>query len=286
MGVYTPADLEQVYQDMTGFCKVDAAFIEPVVGGAPVDEAGVRVFVEHQLHLVGEEAEQAVKRIMAEEMQQRPEDVDIEGQGEDGEPVKEVPEYHTYGVTMLRRDEEDGWPWLGNWMMKACLKAAASRLGLFVAKRGTKGDIAEMGRVQAIGPSLRRPDKPGRIYLIGADGLKPVCGYDTIKGRVTQPNGASVSIVSQREYAPAGTMFFAEFRWYDNKLTEEDVVAIWAAGCNIGLGSAKAYERGKFRCDRLEVEMAVSKRAAPGARTAAKASRTKAGKPAPAAVGA
>lgn len=239
-------DLQQRYRDLTQSAVAHCTLRTELVGGMSADRAGVEAFVAHHLHLAGEEAGKAVERILKEEIGER----DVTPAG------GELQEKLTYGICIIRRDEYG--PWLGDWMVKACLKAAASRLGLFVSKRGVKGDMAEMGKAQAVGESLRNAEHPERIYLLGPEGkwggkITPaVTCFQPFKGRVQTPQG-SMSIVSDRECAPPGTRFAFEFRWAKGKLTEDDMANIFASAMNLGLGSAKAFERGKFNIESLEI---------------------------------
>jgi hypothetical protein len=242
MATYTSKDLDQRYEKMTLRVEAHCILKTELVGGVKADPDGVRAFVEHHLKLTGEEAEAAIKRILLEEIGEKP------VAGPEG---AELSERLTYGVNVIRRDEAG--PWLGDWQCKACLKAAASRLGLFVSKRGSKGAVAEMGLVKAIGASLMTPDRPERIHLVDDAGKGAQTYFKKFMGRVTLPTG-SVSIVNDAECAPVGSRFSFEFRCQSGKLTEDDLVNIFAAACNIGLGSAKAFERGKFSIERLEIE--------------------------------
>jgi hypothetical protein len=242
--VYTQADLDGYYEGMTNRLVAECELTTELVGGMAADEAGVAAFVKHHLELEGPAAEAAVKRIMADEVGER--DLTPEG--------GELNERLTYGVCIIRRDEVG--PWLGNWMVKACLKAAASRLGLFVAKRGSKGDVIEMGRVHAHGvsyrPQVKEPET--HVHLIGPDGETGATTYfHDFRGRVSTPAG-SMSIVSDRECVASGTRFGFEFRWYAGKIGGEDMAKVVSAMEVIGLGSAKAFERGKFKIRHMTVE--------------------------------
>jgi len=236
---YTQKDLENRFLELTGVARVRAMFQTELVGGAPADEAGVRAFIQHHLKLEGEEAEGAVRRILSEET----------GQPAGKDEELELEEHRTYGLSILRCDECG--PWIGNWMVKACLKAAASRLGLFVSKRGSKGDVAEIGRVTGAGASGCKL-AVDRIHLVDEEGLAAKTYYRQFKGRVSGPTG-SVSIVGDRECAPEGTRFGFEFRWKKGKLADDDIANMFAIAQNIGLGSAKAFERGKFSIQELEI---------------------------------
>ncbi|MGE5570497.1 MAG: hypothetical protein ACM3S5_15780 [Rhodospirillales bacterium] len=241
VATYDLAALEERYVKMTCRATVQCVLRTELVGGMSADEDGVRAFVNHHLNLTGDDADKAVARILAEEVGER--DATPEG--------GELDEKLTYGISIIRRDEHG--PWIGDWMVKACLKAAASRLGLFVSKRGSKGDMAEMGRVAAVGASLATPGNPERIHLVNPDGTPATTYFQEFKGRIQSPQGA-VSIVSHKECVPPGTRFSFEFRRYDGKLKADDIANIFAAAMNIGIGSAKAFERGKFAVESLEIE--------------------------------
>lgn len=256
MARYTFEDLRKRYDTFTGSAIVSAELATELVGGISADADGIRAFVEHHLHLKGPEAEEAINRIMKDEIGEK--DVPFIGNGEEDPDKKpksaetELKEKLTYGVNVIRRDVHG--PWLGNWMVKACIKGAASRLALFQQKRGTKGDIAEMGLVEAWGCSRVNPNNPERIYLRDATGNNPAQTYfQQFKGRVNTPSG-SKSIVNDAECAPPGSLFEFRLQWYDGKLTEANIVDIFAAGMVIGIGSAKALERGKFKVLNLDID--------------------------------
>lgn len=244
---YTQADLDGYYEGMTNRLVAECEFTTELVGGMAADRDGIEAFCRHHLHLEGEAVEAAVTRIMDEEIGERK-----KAAAEDAELEEKL----TYGVCIIRRDTFG--PWLGNWMVKACLKAAASRLGLFVDKRGSKGDVIEMGRVHAHGISYHSqvPQPHTHIHLIepAEDGAGGATTYfHDFRGRVSTPAG-SMSIISDRECVDAGTRFGFEFRWYAGKIGGEDMARIISAMECIGLGSAKAFERGKFAVRSMTVE--------------------------------
>jgi hypothetical protein len=236
------------YQRITASCIAECTLATECVGGVNADENGVRAFVTHHLGLVGSEAESAVARIVSEELGER------DAPSETGELKEKL----SYGINMIRRDQHG--PWLGSWMVKACLKAAASRLGLYAQKKGTKGDMAEMGQAQGYGISLLDPEAPYKIYLIDKNSDTPATTrFSEFKGRVSSPQG-SKSIVNHNECVPEGSRFSFEYRFYDGKLTEDDVADIFASAMVIGLGSAKAFDRGKFSINKLTYSGAIGAR--------------------------
>lgn len=241
---YNLNELMARYERMTARAVAECHFTTSLVGGQPGGEQGVRLYVAHHLKLEGEKAEQAVKRILTEEV----------GEREITPPAGEIVEAKVYGINIIRRDGYG--PWLGDWMVKAMLKQAASRLGIFVTKRGTKGDMAEMGRARATGISALDDEHLERIYLRSADGQSPAdTHFERFTGRVQTPQGAK-SIVTDAECAPAGTRFAFEYRFIGTRLSEEQAADIFAAAMQIGLGSAKAFERGKFAITKLSYELA------------------------------
>jgi len=250
MAQYTAKELEQVYQDSTALVTASCTLLTELVGGQPAGEDGIRQFVKHHLEITDEaECEKAVQRILREEVGER-----------DTTPAEgEIVERETYGVNVIRHDEFG--PYLGDWMVKACIKAAFSRMGMFVEKRGSKGNVAELGRVRAFGPSaVHHRLHPERIYLTLGEELAPApTTFKEFSGRVNTPQGAK-SIKHHSECAAPGTRFGFEFRFLPGTagikaITEKDVVKMLSFATVIGLGSAKALERGKFIVDACSIEI-------------------------------
>lgn len=241
-------DLNARYEHRTAVVRAECVFSTECVGGQPADEEGIRQFVQHHLGITDpEEQERTVRRIMDEEL-------------EDVTPAEgEVKEERVYGVRALRRDEFG--VWLGDWMVKACAKVAFSRLQIFTQKRGSKGDVAEVGRVRAWKYSAQNPEKPWQIYCVGpVDDGNPenVVPCDTyhkdFMGRVQSPSGP-VSIIHKSECIAPGARFAFEFRFLQHNLTADDMQDVLAFAMTIGLGSARSLERGKFRIVHAEIEM-------------------------------
>src|SRR5688572_21727136 len=88
-------ELESRYERMTTSLVCSAEFATPLAGGQPASEDGVRAFVQHHLKLTGTDAEQAVKRILAEEVGSKP------VPAEEGE----LDERMTYGINVIRRNQ-------------------------------------------------------------------------------------------------------------------------------------------------------------------------------------
>ena len=238
--VFSFKDLSARYQDLTCSVIARCVFATECVGGQPAGPEGIRAFAEHHLGLKGKELDEAVDRITTEEIGER--DVNTEG--------GELKEKLTYGLNVVRGTVGKG-PWLGNWMPKACLKAAGSRLGFFVGLRGLKGDMAELGQVNACGISLLEPDHPERIYVIDAvTGKGTATSWNRFAGSVTGPSGRK-SIIHDSECLPAGSRFEFEYRFKSTKMTPENIADMYAVAMVIGLGSCKAMERGKFRVETL-----------------------------------
>lgn len=241
---YTKADLRKRYEAVTGHLSATIRLTRGVVGGVPAEGKALQAFIRHHLKLEGKKAEDAMNRILKEELD-HPEGTDITP------PEGEIQEAQVYSVSMLRNAGPG--PYLGDWMVKACMKAAASRIGLFKTKRGTKGDVSEMGEVLASEASLIKGLPPYMIHLVDDDGVPVQTEYTIIRGRVSTPQGAK-SILGHHETAPIGSLLHFEMRWFGGKLTADDWANIFTAAGHIGLGSAKSYQRGQFEIERLEVD--------------------------------
>ena len=243
MPAFTFSELNSRYQELTGLARCECTLATELVGGQPADESGVKAFVQHHLHLVGQDAEDAVKRIMKEELGER----DIAPE------TGELQEKQVYGVNAVRRTELG--PFLGNWMVKACFKQAASRLDIFRQLRGSKGDFSEAGQVVAVGMSLLDHDHPEQIYLLSPSGNLPAPTYwSEFMGRVSTPHGAK-SIIHHSECVAPGTRFAWEMRFLSSRVNEDDVRDVLALMMVVGLGSARSLERGKFRIEKAEVAL-------------------------------
>jgi hypothetical protein len=233
-------ELNGVYEGITAIVRCDCEFASESVGGQPAGIEGIKGFVQHHLKLTGEEAEKAVARILSDEVGEKNKTPDD----------KELEEVDTYGVNVIRRTAIG--PYLGNWMIKANMKLAASRLGIFVNFRGSKGDFAEAGRVQAWGCSLLDQEHPDLIFLVDENGKPAQTEFKEFMGRVSGPSG-SVSIVHHSEVVPPGTRFGFEYRFIMKDVREDDIVRMLALAMNVGIGSVKALERGKYHIKTAEI---------------------------------
>lgn len=245
MGVYTTEQINKAYDALTKRMICECEFESEMVGGVPADEKALRAFAQHQMNVPPEEIEKVVRKILDTELQ-----VDVDA------PEGELEESIRYGVCKIRRTSFG--PYIAGHMVQAMIKAAASRVGLFVKKKGSKGDLAEMGKVTAYGPSLRDVHDDDetialyKIHVVDKEGHPAPTIWQTFRGRVNNAAG-SMSISSSRECVEVGNKFFFSYQFYDGKVTESDAVNIMAAASNIGLGSAKAFARGKFKVVRMEV---------------------------------
>jgi hypothetical protein len=236
-------DLASRYEQLTTSIRCDCVLATEMVGGLPADRIGLEAFIKHYLKITDpKEATEALARISHDEA------IDIRP------PEGELEEKLTYGVRIVRKTPEIG-PWLGNWMIKACMKQAASRLGVFQDTRGSKGSYAESGRVYAIGDSLKEPDHPERIYL----SLSEPTYFQEFMGRVNSPSGA-VSIIHHSECIPPGSRFSFEYRLLPGLLKNEDIRDVLAMAMIMGVGSARSLERGKFRIESAEITEPSEKR--------------------------
>lgn len=241
---YTPEDLSEELRRVFGkelaTATVRLRFTSDLVGGQPASEKGVRAFAEHHLKLTGEPLDEAVQRILTGEVRK----------DSNGDEVREI---ETYGLNVLRRTEA-GCAYVGTWQVRAMLKQSASRLGLFSQKGkvGSKGDLAEAMAV--------RPDDISKlagfqeICIIGEDG-KPYTArkYKKFMGSVTNAGGR-MSIVHDSEIAPPGARIAFTLVWPAKKIKGDDMAAVFALGQNVGLGSVKSLECGRFEIEKFEVQ--------------------------------
>lgn len=247
MSTYTFDELAGRYQTLTGVVRCRCSFATELVGGQPASEEGLKAFVKHHLHLEGKDAEDAVKRIQQEEL----------GEKDVAPEEGEVKEKEVYGVNAVRRTPLG--PYLGDWMIKACMKQSASRLNIFTQLKGSKGDFAEAGQVRAWGESLLEPEHPERVYILAEDGVSPAKSYwNEFMGRVSTPQGQK-SIIHHSECIAAGSRFSWEMRFLSGRVKEDDVKDALALMMVVGLGSARSLERGKFRIEEAEIMLGVTK---------------------------
>jgi hypothetical protein len=238
---YTAKQLNNLLEARRGRAVVHCKFVRPHAGGIPADEKGVCGFVEHHLKLVPEtkEFKEAVKRIMEEEI----------GSSNTTPEEGELEDEHVYQLNVIRRNGHG--PYLLEHMIKAAMKVAASKLGIFQAKRGSKGDMAEVGTVLAYGKSLQNPQRPWEIYLHKKG--KPVkTHYQKIQGSVNTPKGRK-SVQHHTEITEEGVEFSFEFRWMENKLKASDIPKILATARVVGIGSCRSLGYGEFEVLSLEV---------------------------------
>jgi len=233
-------DLQQAYENKTAVVRCECTFSTECVGGQPADEEGVKQFVKYHLKIEDEQEQaKAVQRILTEELQDvRPEEGEVE-------------ENKVYGLRSLRRTKSG--PYLGDWMIKACIKNAASRLEIFKTIRGSKGNFAEAGRVRAWKYSLQESEHPNLIFV--RNSLDQPCHtyHKEFMGRVQTPQGQA-SIIHHSECIEPGSRFAFEFRFMPGKVKEEDMRDVLAMTMVVGLGSARSLERGKFSIDYAEVD--------------------------------
>lgn len=247
---FTYEDLAQRYADMTSSVICECEAVTPLVGGLTASDAGVRAFIKHHLGITDEvEAEKTFQRIKSEEMGEKP------IPSESGELKEQL----TYGINVIRRTELG--PFLGNWMIHANLKTAASRLGIFSDMKGSKGNMAEGGIVMPAGIS-KRDDRPECIYLMAKDGTAATTYFDEFKGRVSSPKG-SVSVIHHSECVPSGTLFSFEFKFLRGKMKDNDIRDFLALSMIVGIGSVKSLGNGKFRILSADVREPQEERTKP-----------------------
>jgi len=248
--VYTPDEIrKQITKSPNGklgTAYVTIKFITPVVGGQPATEAGVLAYVTHYLQLTGDDADEAVSRIMKEEVRH--------DKMTDVTPVDgEVKEEKTYGLNCLRRtDSALPQAYIGTWQIRAMIKQSTSRLGFFSKKIGSKGDLAEGMLILPYGPSKLGGIQ--EVVLIEAGG-QPYVAREYVKfmGSVNSAKG-KVSIVHDSEIGPVGSTLSFTVEWPVGKITGDNMAAIIGMAERIGLGSVRSKEHGRFEIVSLEIE--------------------------------
>jgi len=242
---YTGIRLREKYESMTASIKLWCRFTSEMVGGLPASREGLLAFAEFHLGIADPaEREQAVARILKEEV----------GEVEVTPEAGEVEEKSVYGVNVIHKTEGVGC-WIGDWKLKAAIKQGASRVGIFMKTRGSKGGMSEVGQVRAIDYSLKEEEHPERIYIVQPDSDKPAAThFEPFRGRVQSPTGAK-SIVHHSEVVEAGSRFAYEFRFMRREVTEEQIEQLLAVLGVVGTGSARSLERGKYNVEKAEVDL-------------------------------
>jgi hypothetical protein len=240
----TQQDLEQRYQEKTASIRCWCTLTSELVGGVPADKKALDAFAEYHLGIADPgEREKAVARILKEEIGER--DATPEG--------GEVQEKQIYGVNVVRKTDDIG-PWLGDWMVKAGIKQAASRAGVFQKTRGSKGNFSEAGRVRAIDFSLKEKDHAERIYLVNATTEDPAHTYfREFMGRVQGAGGAK-SIVHHSECVSTGSRFAFEYRFLPGEVEHSSMLDVISLLGIVGCGSVRSLERGKYSIDKCELD--------------------------------
>lgn len=245
MSAYSREECEELADQLMGDTKTASAhirFVTRAAGGQPASVDGVKAFVEHHLGLIGEDAEAAVKRIMREEIQD-------EKKADALDASNEIDERESYGPNIVRKTA-DGDCFIGTWMVRAMLKASASRLELFKQKRGAKGDLAEAMLVKPAGRSAIAGIQEIVVLLDGKTYRGGI--YERFMGRVGTPQGQK-SIVHDSEIIPIGAEIEVSVHWPAKRISQDDMAAIWGLAQRIGLGSAKAMECGRFEIVSLDI---------------------------------
>lgn len=239
---FSKGDLDKLLAEVRSRAVVKCVFKKPLAGGVPADDKGLEAFAEHHLKLTPgtDEFKGAIKRIKDEEIGER------DTTPETGELSTE----DVYQVNVLRKSEEG--VFLLDHMVKASLKEAATRLGIFQKKRGSKGDLAEMGTILAHGVSLRNEKRPWEIYLTGPQGGNNGTSFKSIQGTVGTPKGKK-SISHHTEIAPEGCEFEYELRWLAGKLSAGDIPLLARAAAEIGVGSCRSLGYGRYDIIELEI---------------------------------
>jgi len=247
---FTRDDLNARAEKFRAKVVVKCRFTRPHAGGQPATEKSLEAFVQHHLGLDPEsnEGKDVIARIMNEEI----------GERDDTPTGGELDEEKVYGVNVIRRNANG--PFILEHMVKACFKVAASRLGYFVQKRGSKGDLSEMTLVRAHGLSLKDPERPWEIHLTDAEGNPITTHYELISGSISSAQGKK-SIQHHTECTDEDCYFEFEYRWPANKIKKNEMLDIVAVIGNIGIGSTRSLNYSKFEVVEGEIEVSKEKAA-------------------------
>lgn len=239
---YKQEDIEQMLGKIRNRAVCTIQFTREFAGGQPATDKGLAAFVQHCLGIGPEDPEfkRTIARIKHEEL----------GETDTTPEEGEVKESGVYAVNCIRRSEHG--PFVLEHQIKAMVKQSASRLGLFQRKRGSKGDLAEFGVIEAAGESLQAPDRPWEIYLRQNDAEAPTT-WVRLNGRVQTPQGPK-SIDHHTEVAAEGSKITFAITWPSNGKVSKDDMALIIGGCTlIGLGSCLSLGYGRFEVESLEI---------------------------------
>lgn len=247
MATYLEKDMRARYEAWTRLVVVHGRFLSPCIGGQPAGDDGLAAFVAYYLKLSPGTPEfgAAVERIKKQEI----------GEKKTTPEGGEIDTAASYGVNVLRRCEHCKGPVLGAWQIKAALKCAASRLGLFVKKKGAKGDVAEAGEILDGEPCVAKagPTWEARRFVhLWNHEKQATPTFTRLQGKVQTPQG-SKSIQHDSETVPVGTTFTFEIRLPRTTLTDKDVLDMIAVAGEVGLGSVRSLEYGNWIAEKVEV---------------------------------
>ena len=256
----TQKDLDKILEERRSGVIVHCRVVRGIAGGLPAEANALKAFIEHHLGIPpmvngqpNQDFEDAFARINDEEI----------GTHNVTPSAGALTEEKVYGVNVLRRSKHG--PYIGAHQIHALIKQAASRMGVFVRKRGSKGDVTELGTVLAHGesqqaksdPTEAHPDGRDRydeIYLRNEDGSGPAeTHFDVKNGSVTTAGGKR-SIQHHTEVCQEEATFSFEFRWLPGKFTERDMLETFAAATAIGQGSCLSFGHGKFEVISMDIE--------------------------------
>lgn len=261
---YDEAFLQETYEGMTAVATARCRLTGLLIGGQPASEKGVRMFCEFHLKLQGQDLEDAIKRILKEEVGEKPEASNATG---------ELEKTLTYGVNVLRHDANaKNGCYIGQWQIKANMKQAASRVGLFQAKKGSKGDLSEACDVRAWGISALT--SPRHVFLLQDGEVYKGGKFFDVRGAVSGPSGTR-SIRTDAEYAPEGCEFEFRARFPANKVNEEDMLRTFAMGRVCGLGSTRGKDFGKYEVLDLVLDGFDTKKTVSGGEKTGKKGRSR-----------
>jgi hypothetical protein len=251
---YTQADLDQVLGRIRSKLVCKLRFMQTVLGTQPATQSGLEAFVQHVRGIDpqrkdGDRKNPPTNPEFIAEVERIKKEI---GERNDTPEQGEVEEKKVYGVNVVRQSEHG--PYLAAHMLKAAIKQAASRLGIFEKKRGSKGDMSEVGEVFAEADSRQAKDRPWEIYL-RKNGAAAKTYFDTERGTVSTPQGKK-SIQYEGEHVEEGAEVEFSYHWPAKRVSEKDIVEVMAVMTAVNIGGGRSIGHGKFEVVSLTVEVA------------------------------
>lgn len=217
------------------FFRIGLKFRERVYGGIPKSSELIDKYVSSKFGVENTDLAEKLK----EEVGLRDEEVDnadrVEKLKEEAD-LKEELEKVTTGFKV-----KDGEPYISNYQIKAMLKQAANRLKITSKKKGAKQDIVD-------GLFLADP----KVFLkVNGNLAEQPLPTEEFAGHVTTPHGKR-SILKASEYVEEAYAEFVVRLIHTSILSPKELLDCFLLGQEIGLGSNRSFETGKYDLEVFE----------------------------------